>query len=58
MYYHADTVRNHMYPSIDPARTMHGDTMQSELLLMSSYFVRREKEIKGQRDGVLTKVLH
>ena len=47
-----------MYPSIDAARTMHGDAIQSELLLMSSYFVRREKEIKDQRGGVLTKVLH
>ena len=47
-----------MYPSIDAARTMHGDAMQSELLLMSSYFVRREKEIKDQHDGVLTKVLY
>ena len=56
--YPPDTVRNHMYPSIDAARTMHGDAIQSELLLMSSYFVRREKEIKDQRGGVLTKVLH
>ena len=56
--YPPDTVRNHMYPSIDAARTMHGDAIQSELLLMSSYFVRREKEIKDQRDGVLTKVLY
>ena len=37
---------------------MHGDAIQSELLLMSSYFVRREKEIKDQRDSVLTKVLY
>ena len=55
--YRPDTVRNHMYPSVDAARTMHGDTIQSELLLTSSYFVRREKEIEDQRDGVLTKVL-
>ena len=47
-----------MYPSIDAARTMHGDAIQSELLLMSSYFVRKEKEIEDQRDGVLTKVLY
>ena len=56
--YCPNTVRNHMYPSVDAARTMHGDAIQSELLLMSSYFVRREKEIKDQRGGVLTKVLH
>ena len=47
-----------MYPSVDAARTMHGDAIQSELLLMSSYFVRKEKEIEDQRDGVLTKVLY
>ena len=58
MRFHPDTVRNHMYPSVDAARTMHGDATQSELLLMSSYFVRREKEIKDQCDGVLTKVLY
>ena len=58
VHYCPDTVRNHMYPSVDPARTMHGDAVQSELLLMSSYFVRREKEIKDQHDGVLTKVLY
>ena len=56
--YCPDTIRNHMYPSIDAARTMHGDAIQSELLLMSSYFVRKEKEIEDQRDGVLTKVLY
>ena len=56
--YRSDTVRNHMYPSVDAARTMHGDAIQSELLLASSYFVRREKEIEDQRDGVLTKVLY
>ena len=47
-----------MYPSIDAARTMHGDAIESELLLMSAYFVRREKEIEDQCDGVLTKVLY
>ena len=47
-----------MYPCIDAARAMHGDQRQSELLLMSSYFVRRENEIKDQRDCVLTKVLY
>ena len=47
-----------MQSSIDAVRTMHGDAIQSELLLMSSYFVRREKEIKDQRDSVLTKVLY
>ena len=56
--YRLDTVRNQMYPSVDAARTMHADAIQSELLLMSSYFVRREKEIKDQHDGVLTKVLY
>ena len=56
--YRPDTVRNHMYPSVDAARTMHGDAIQSELLLTSSYFERREKEIEDQRDGVLTKVLY
>ena len=58
MHYHPDPVRNYMYPSVDAARTMHGDATQSELLLMSSYFVRREKEIKDQCDGVLSKVLY
>ena len=47
-----------MFPSVDAARTIYGDAVQSELLLMSSYFVRREKEIEDQRDGVLTKVLY
>ena len=47
-----------MYPSGDAARTMHGDAKQSEFLLMSSYFIRREKEIKDQRDDVLTKALY
>ena len=47
-----------MYLSVDAARTIHGDAIQSELLLTSSYFVRREKEIKDQLDGVLTKVLY
>ena len=56
--YRLDTVRNQMYPSVDAARTMHADAIQSELLFMSSCFVRREKEIKDQRDGVLTKVLY
>ena len=58
MHYRLDTVRNHMYPSVDAARTMHADAIQSELLLMSSCFVRREKEIEDQSDGVLTKVLY
>ena len=58
VHYRPDTIKNHIYPSLDTARTMHGDAIQSELLLMSSYFVRREKEIKDQRDGVLTKVLY
>ena len=58
MCYRPGTVWNHKYPSIDAARTIHGDAIQSELLLMSSYFVRREKEIEDQRDGVLTKVLY
>ena len=58
MRYRPDTVRNHMYTSADATRTMYGDVIQSELLLMSSYFVRREKEIEDQRDGVLTKVLY
>ena len=53
-----DTVRNDMFPSVDAAKTIYGDAVQSELLLMSSYFVRREKEIEDQRDGVLTKVLY
>ena len=52
------TIRNHMYPRVDAARAVHGDGRQSELLLMSSYFVRRENEIEDQRDGVLTKVLY
>ena len=56
--YHSDTVRNHMYPSVDAARIMHGDAIQSELVLTSSYYVRREKEIEDQRGGVLTKVLY
>ena len=56
--YCPDTVGNHMYPSGDAARTMHGDAKQSEFLLMSSDFVRREKEIKDQRDDVLTKALY
>ena len=56
--YRLDTVRNRMYPSVDAARTMHGDAIQSELLLTSSYFVRRGKEIEDQCDGVLTKVLY
>ena len=47
-----------MYPSVDAARIMHGDAIQSELVLTSSYYVRREKEIEDQRDGVLTKVLY
>ena len=50
--YCPDTVGNHMYPSGDAVRTMHGDAKQSEFLLMSSYFIRREKEIKDQRDDV------
>ena len=58
VHYCPDTVRNYMYPSIDAARTMHRDAIESELLLMSAYFVRREKEIEDQCDGVLTKVLY
>ena len=58
MHYRPDTVKNHIYPSVDTARTMYGNAIQSELLLMSSYFARREKEIEDQRDGVLTKVLY
>ena len=58
MRYRPDAVMNHMYTSADATRTMHGDAIQSELLLMSSYFVRREKEIEDQRDSVLTKVLY
>ena len=57
VHYRLDTVRNHMYLSVDAARTMHADAIQSELLLMSFCFVRREKEIEDQSDGVLTKVL-
>ena len=37
---------------------MHWDAIQRQLLLMSSYFVRREKEIEDQRGSVLTKVLY
>ena len=56
--YRPDTGKNHMYPSADAARTMHRDAIESELLLMSSSFVRREKGIEEQRDSVLTKVLY
>ena len=31
--YRPDIVRNHMYPSVDAAWTMHGDAIQSEFLL-------------------------
>ena len=56
--YRPDNVRNHMYPSIDAARTLYGDAIQSELLFMSSFFVTKEKEIADQCNGVLTKVLY